>query len=197
MYSLLQPKEIYIRYETPLCTYCFSYSAISIICGLVPYKYGNITQYLISSFIYLACYFIGMGRKCGNNLDYYKKVLKNNLDFLKLSFLPMTFLITIFGFLFTVTGYKIQDLHIDSNYIQNAIFKVMDFDKNTDVTIMMIKLILTVIIILVLLYIISLPIQLISYFIISVIYYFREHGNSYFILLKKYTSIVKYLLKQI
>lgn len=73
----------------------------------------------------------------------------------------------------------------------------MEFDNNTDVAIMMIKLILTVIILLALLYIISLPIQLISYFIILVIYYVREHGDSYFILLKKYTSIVKYLLKQI
>ena len=37
VFSMLQPKEIYLRYETPLCTYCFSYSAISILCGLVPY----------------------------------------------------------------------------------------------------------------------------------------------------------------
>lgn len=196
MCSLLQPKEIYLRYETPLCTYCFSYSAISILCGLVPYKYGISFQYVISSFIYLACYFIGMGRKCGSDSEYYKKILKNNLDFLKLSFLPMTFLITIFGFAFTVTGFKIQDLHIDTNYIQNTISGVVEFNDNTDVVIMVIKLILIAIILLALLYIISLPIQLISYFVILVIQYFREHGNSYFILLKKYASIVKYLLKQ-
>lgn len=54
----------------------------------------------------------------------------------------MTFLITIFGFAFTVTGFKIQDLHIDTNYIQNTISGVVEFNDNTDVVIMVIKLIL-------------------------------------------------------
>ena len=196
IWKLLKPKEIYLRYETPLFTYCFSYSAITIICAVVPYKYGIGIQYVISSFVYLAFYFIGMWRKCGSNSNYYKKILKNNLDFLKLSFLPMTFLITIFGFTFTVTGFKIQDLKIDANDIQNIIYGVLEFNDNTDVVIMFTKLILLVIILIVLLYIISLPIQLISYFVILVIQYFREHGNPYFILLKKYASIVKYLIKQ-
>jgi len=108
----------------------------------------------------------------------------------------MTFLLTIFGFAFAVTGFRIQDLHIDTNYIQNTISGVVEFNDNTDVVIMVIKLILIAIILIALLYIISLPIQLISYFVILVIQYFREHGNSYFILLKKYASIVKYLLEQ-
>ena len=46
-------------------------------------------------------------------------------------------------------------------------------------------------------YIISLPVQVISYFVISVINYFRKHKAGYIGLFKKYKSIVGYLLKSI
>ena len=52
-------------------------------------------------------------------------------------------------------------------------------------------------IILILFYILSLPVQVVSYFIISVINYFRKHKAGYIGLFKKYWSIVIYLLKGI
>lgn len=31
LWEKIQPKELYLRYETPLFTYCFSYTAISVL----------------------------------------------------------------------------------------------------------------------------------------------------------------------
>lgn len=41
----IEPREQFVRYETPLCTYCFSYSALSIIFALLEvagFRYGGI-----------------------------------------------------------------------------------------------------------------------------------------------------------
>lgn len=58
---------------------------------------------IVASALYLLFYFVGMARKCGSDKTYYEKVLDNNMEFLKLSFLPLGFIITVLGFCFTVT----------------------------------------------------------------------------------------------
>ena len=58
-----------------------------------------------------------MAKRYKVNKEEYSKVLDNNMAFLKLSFMPVGFVITFFGFLFTITGVKVQDLNFDSNFI--------------------------------------------------------------------------------
>lgn len=49
----------------------------------------NGTDIVVASALYLLLYFVGMARKCGRNEQYYEKILDNNIEFLKLSFLPL------------------------------------------------------------------------------------------------------------
>lgn len=108
LWRKIQPKELYLRYETPLFTYCFSYTAISLLALVLPNENGM--GIIVASALYLLFYFVGMARKCGRNEQYYEKILDNNMEFLKLSFLPLGFIITVLGFCFTITGMKVQEL---------------------------------------------------------------------------------------
>ena len=77
LWRKIQPKELYLRYETPLFAYCFSYMAISLLALILPDENGM--GIIVASALYLLFYFVGMARKCGNNEQYYKKVLDNNI----------------------------------------------------------------------------------------------------------------------
>lgn len=122
--------------------------------------------------------------------DYYFKVLKNNKDFLKLSFLPMTFIITILGFYFTITGFKVQKIQLRFNEVQNSINQLFNYN-NINLIQILVKSLILMMFILVFLYIVSLPIQAMSYFIIAVIQYFSNYGESYKKTLKKYFIILR------
>lgn len=189
IWKIIQPKEIYLRYETPLFTYCFSYTAISIISIMMPGQRGM--QLIYASIIYLLCYFVGMRRKCGRIEEYYVRVLKNNKDFLKLSFLPITFIITVVGFYCTITGLKIQEITLDFPGIQDAVKQFWNYNDYTNIVLMFIEPLVLGIVLLVLFYIVSLPIQVMSYFIISVIQYFCEYREIYINILKNTYYILK------
>lgn len=73
----------------------------------------------------------------------------------------------------------------------------MNYNDDTNTFMFFLKMIVSGGFILMLFYIISLPVQVISYFVISVINYFRKHKAGYIGLFKKYKSIVGYLLKSI
>lgn len=195
LWRKIQPKELYLRYETPLFTYCFSYTAISLLALVLPNENGM--GIIVASALYLLFYFVGMARKCGRNEQYYEKILDNNIEFLKLSFLPLGFIITILGFCFTITGMKVQELSIDFTIISNTYTSLMNYNDDTNTFMLFLKMIVSGGFILMLFYIISLPVQVISYFVISVINYFRKHKAGYIGLFKKYKSIVGYLLKSI
>lgn len=110
---IIEPRTQFVRYETPLCTYCFSYTALSIIYMIMNnagIKYG----WVIAFVTYILIYFLGMYRRYEKN-ESYICVLDNNLEFLKLSFVPLTFLITMIGFAFTVAGFDLQQ--IDWEYL--------------------------------------------------------------------------------
>ena len=158
LWRKIQPKELYLRYETPLFTYCFSYTAISLLALVLPNENGM--GIIVASALYLLFYFVGMARKCGRNEQYYEKILDNNIEFLKLSFL-------------------------------------MNYNDETNTLMLFLKLIVSGGLILILFYVISLPIQVISYFVISVINYFRKHKAGYIGLSKKFLGIVAYFLKNI
>lgn len=84
LWRKIQPKELYLRYETPLFTYCFSYTAISLLALVLPNKNG--TDIVVASALYLLLYFVGMARKCGRNEQYYEKYWTIILNFLNYRF---------------------------------------------------------------------------------------------------------------
>ena len=195
LWEKIQPKELYLRYETPLFTYCFSYTAISVLALVLSNE--NSMGIIVASALYLLFYFVGMARKCGSNEQYYNKVLKNNMEFLKVSFLPLGFIITVMGFYFTITGMKIQELPLNFTTIANTFTSLMNYNNESNMLMQFLKILASGEIILILFYILSLPVQVVSYFIISVINYFRKHKAGYIGLFKKYWGIVIYLLKGI
>ena len=193
LWRKIQPKELYLRYETPLFTYCFSYTAISLLALAVPNKNGM--SIIGASVLYILFYFVGMARKCGRNKQYYEKILDNNMEFLKLSFLPLGFSITVLGFCFTITGLKVQELPLDFDTIENMYNGLMNYNDSTNILMFFLKMLVSEGIILIFLYGISLPIQVVSYFVIAVINYFRKHKAGYIGLFKKFLDIVVCLLK--
>lgn len=193
MWKKIQLKELYLRYETPLFAYCFSYTAISLLALIWPNKNGM--SIIAASALYLLFYFVGMARKCGSNEQYYTKMLDNNMEFLKLSFLPLGFIITVLGFCFTITGMKVQELPFDFTIIVNTYTGLMSYNNETNTLMRFLKMIASGGLILILFYIVSLPVQVVSYFVISVINYFRKHKAGYIELFKKYLSIIIYFNK--
>lgn len=195
MWRKIQPKEVYLRYETPLFSYCFSYTAISVLVLIVPVEDG--VGIIVASVLYLLFYFIGMARKCRSNEQQYKKILDNNMEFLKLSFLPLGFIITVLGFVFTITGMKVQEIPFDYMMIENTCLNLMNYSDETNALMLLLKMVVSGGIILIVFYIISLPVQVISYFFISFIFYFRKHKAGYIGMFKKYFGIIVFLLKRI
>ncbi len=191
----IQPKDLYLRYETPLFTYCFSYTAISLLALMLPFD--NDMSIIVASVLYLLFYFAGMARKCGSNEQYYNKVLDDNIEFLKLSFLPLGFIITVMGFFFTITGLKVQEFHLNFKIIVNTYNSLMNNNDETNILMLLLKMIASVGPIFVLFYIISLPVQVISYFVVSIINYYRKYKAGYIGLFKKYLGIVIWLFKGI
>lgn len=188
IWGVIEEKDLYLRYETPLFAFCFSYMAVYIIALFLPIRVGT---YVIASFIYLLCYFIGMARRCYGKKEYYVQILSNNLDFLKLSFLPLAFIITIVGFICTITGLKVQEIPWkDISFWQVINGWITNMDESNMVY-MFIRLLILGVILLLLLYLISLPIQVISYFIIILIQYFSEHNKPYIKLFKIYLDVLK------
>lgn len=195
IWKKIQPREFYLRYETPLFAYGFSYTAISMLALIIPNRNGG--NIIVASALYLLFYFVGMARKCGRDEQYYSKVLENNMEFLKLSFLPLGCVITVLGFLFTITGIKVQELPLDFSLIDKILNIVINYSDDANILIQFVRLLISGVIILFFLYIISLPIQAVSYFLISAINYFRKHKTGYIDLFKKYYEIVRWLLKGI
>lgn len=195
LWKKIQPKELYLRYETPLFAYCFSYTAISTLAAMLPNK--NDGSIIEASVLYIVFYFLGMIRRCRSNEEYYNKVLENNIQFLKLSFLPLGFIITVLGFYFTITGMKVQELNLDFTSIINIGNQFMQYDKEVNEVILLLDTIVFVIFILILFYIVSLPVQVISYFVLLLINYFRKYKVGYIGLCKKCLSIIVYIFKTI
>ncbi len=193
LWRKIQPKKLYLRYETPLFTYCFSYMAIWLLILALPNENGM--GIIVASVLYLGFYFIGMARKCGCDEQYYSKVLHNNIEFLKLSFLPLGFIITVLGFCFTITGMKIQELPLNYTIINNIFTSLINYKDKTNTLVLFLKILGSGGVILILFYIISLPVQVVAYFVISIINYFRKYKVGYIELFKKCRDIVSLFIK--
>lgn len=190
LWKKIQPQYKCMRYETPLIVYCFSFMPLCFIAMIIQIE-NEVLSLCIAAIIYIFIYFFGMIVKYRNKCDRLKEVLNNNENFLKLSFLPFAFLITVFGFYFTMTGSNIFEIW---NYFSHNFTDVVDFIKNKlyllkDAS--TINLLLYMICVSTLFYFMSLPIQVISYFCVMVIKYFLEYGKTYKTLAKKIVSFIR------
>ena len=191
----LQPREHYVRYETPLFALCFSFTAIVFLAEVI--GQDDPKSILLAVLVYIATYIIEMRRKYSNP-EKYSKALQANLEFLKLSFVPLVFLITVAGFLFTFMGtfvgtedsmkllyewYKYLKGLTSANIISIPGYLDIGFDSA-------VALFLVVVQLCILFYICSIPLQLFAYFIMLVIKYFLEYGGPYKAIVKKYWDMV-------
>lgn len=197
--DIVKLKEHYLRYETPLISFCLSYTAITIIILCLPSKLTVDKKYIVAIVIYLLSYFIGMYRRVshikeGDKLKKYESILENNLSFLKLSFIPISFIITIFGFLFTIMGWNVNAQHfiwLDDFF--NIISQFNYLDNMIKSIIYTFVLLITFFLIL---YIVSLPVQVIGYFIINLIQHFRRFSHPYKLLVERYIRMIMHFIKQ-
>lgn len=192
LWKVICPKEFYFRYETPFITYCCSFMVVYLI-SLVPFPLRG-GQYIIAPVLYLLVYFVGMCRKYKNKEECLDKVLENNMEFLKLSFLPITFLITIVGFGFTATGLKIQDFNVDWVHIYEAITNYFRNDIGENLFSLCFHIFICGFAVLLIFYVVSLPMQVIAFFIITVIKYYQKYGRAYRELICKLFRYIKWLM---
>lgn len=185
----------YLRYETPLVTYCFSYIGIVIIVCLLPGK-GKIIKFCFGMFLYLLFYFMGMSNLCGEDKKYYKTVLDNNMDFLKLSFLPIGFIITMGGF-WSIIPYCIKETILSKG--KSLFVNLYGYGDEFNILLCLKEIarslfanlcehgneinifqhLIVGLVVLIIFYILSLPVQVLSYFFISVINYCLKYEKEY------------------
>lgn len=177
----------YIRYNTPLFTYCFSFIPIMILVCNLPIDV-KVTQIIKMSLVYLLIYFVGMYRAYGKDRLDYKKILKHNISFLKLSFLPLGFCITVFGFYFTVSG---TDAHEIPVMIKDMICNMIEaYRGEKDIINGVLYLVKLEGILLIVNYFICLPMQAVAYFVISIIKYLGKHKAGYIEMFKDEYKII-------
>lgn len=95
IWSKIQPKDLYLRYETPLLTYDLCYTTI--IVSVMAFVNKGFWGMVAVDFLYVFIYLVGMIRRCGRREQYFEKILNHNKEFLTLSFLPLGFLVTSLG----------------------------------------------------------------------------------------------------
>lgn len=196
IYSMLYPEDVCARYETPLLAFCFSYITIAIISILIPTDY-LLFNVIASMLIYGVIYLIGMRRKYKNSCRYIE-VLEANLDFFKLSFIPISFFFTMIGFAFTVYGTLRIEFDFEKIYrFGSQIYKYLTeyteliSDANEFGFSYLGYCFVCLIVLCASLYIVSIPLQLIEYFFIQVVLYFHKHKSQYHTILIRYYAILK------
>ena len=178
------------RYQIPCVTYCFSYMVVLIIAPI--FHYNDLINTIIVYVLYGLVYFLGMARRYKMDKKTYYMVLDNNMAFLKLSFMPIGFIITLFGFLFTITGMKIQEFNF--NYVTDITTYISSVQINNISVEILLKIFFSIVILFLLFYIISLPFQVVSYFVIAVINYASNYREAYVELISNYKNLLKKLL---
>ncbi|MGW7886415.1 hypothetical protein ACWEW8_06970 [Staphylococcus xylosus] len=185
-------------YKVPLITYFSSFTIIGLLVGLTTAIHADyiskthqidlfviIISYLSSSFVYLLAFYFGMYRrfKVDKNNIKNKSIFLENLSihrqFLNLSFIPLTFVITVIGIISSLKipiKISIYDFNSSLNYISNIMINYID---SNNFLILLLGFILNLTILFILLYIFTIPLQLIALFINYVFKYFYEHGRYY------------------
>lgn len=174
-----QSKKLYLRYETPIFTFYFSWFPIMLLTHVLPVK--ECLGMIISSFIYVVLYLGGMFRRTSCLKKQYERILNNNIEFLSISYKPFGFIITIFGFYFTITGKNIHEL-FNFFSIENLFIKIVN-EYSGNIFIEFFVLIFLSIII-------SLPVQVMSYYLILIIKYFYKYKIEHVTFVRKLIKLL-------
>lgn len=196
--TFLFKNEHYKYYKVPLITYFSSFTIIGFLVGLTTSIHADyisnthqidlfvvVISYLSSSIVYLLAFYFGMYRRFKvdkNNIECKSIFLKNlsiHRQFLNLSFIPLTFVITLIGVISSLNipiNISIYDINSSLNYISNIMLNYVD---SNNFLVLLLGFILNLTILVILLYIFTIPLQLIALFINYVFKYFYEHGSYY------------------
>lgn len=186
-------------YYAPLITYYFSlFPLLIVILGLSTIIDSNfiseknlmnpkveIISYLIIVILYVILFYLAMFRRFNvdNNKIKNKIVLLDILSlhrqFLNLSFIPITFVITIIGVASSLN--KPISFHLlDINNFIDYLFQIaLILNYSDNILLMLLGIIFHFITLFIVFYIFTIPLQLISLFINYVFKYFYEHGRYY------------------
>jgi len=171
-----------LRYHLPGFTYYFSGILLIGVGGYLENRISLFTYhdniYLITSYtialyvcisiLYVFIFYLGMWRRIGH-IDkgkYFIKTLGKHRKFLKLSFIPVSFVVTVLGFI-SVFG----DINISFILIMRFVFGVLDGVKQNSL--------LNGIILMIIVYVFSIPVQLLALFINNLFVYVFEEGHYY------------------
>ncbi|AKS70346.1 hypothetical protein RN70_00400 [Staphylococcus schleiferi] len=192
-------------YKVPLITYFSSFITIGILVGLITSIHADyiskthqielyiiVNSYLCSAVVYLLAFYFGMYRRFSEdkNSDASKSVfleiLSIHRQFLNLSFIPLTFVITLIGI---ISSLKIPiniSIHDINSYINNISNYMIKYLNSGNFLIQFLGFVLNLTILVVLFYIFTLPLQLAALFINYVFKYFYEYGSYYKDIYKDY-----------
>lgn len=186
-------------YYVPLITYYFSsVPFLFIIVGLSTSIHADfisetgyidsnieIISYLTSIILYVLVFYFAMYRrfKVDNDKIKSKKVFLDILSihrqFLNLSFIPITFVITIIGIASSLnTPIQLNLLGLN-NFINYLFGKSILLSDSENILFILIAIFINFIVVFIGIYIFTIPLQLISLFVNYVFKYFYEHGRYY------------------
>ena len=200
IWSKIQPKDLYLRYETPLITHTLCYTTI--IASWLALDNKGFLGMIAVDFFYVLIYLVGMVRRCGWRGQYFEKILNNNKEFLTLSFLPLGFLVTALGIAISILGFIDSTLDIQMITLTNLwetaeeilTFFISSYTA-TNVLAVLSEIVLVVILFLMTCYVLSLPIQLIAYLGLSIIDHFNKYKTGYKVLYGTYMKLLDPILK--
>lgn len=199
IWSKIQPKNLYLRYETPFYTYILCYPTIVLSLWVLDNK--GFLDMIAVDFLYVLIYLIGMVRRCGWREQYFGKILKNNKEFLKLSFLPFKFLVTSLSIAISILEFFDSNFEIKAIALTNfcgtvkEICDILSRHASMAVLEALLEVVLMIIIFLIMCYILSFPIQLIAYLCLSIIDYFYKYKTGYKVLYSAYMKLLDPILK--
>ena len=185
-----------VNYEIPFITYCFPVIVIEIVseavllpCFANQFQDTEWLEWLclgIASIVYVIIYFLGMTGKYVKDEKKFENILENNENFLKLSFLPFVFLITVIGFCFTITGKNIFDEEIIDYLGMPTQILIESFQhfKNLSSERVGLQVLVQFLTLNVMMYTMSLPVQLFARWGVELLTYFYKYKNGYLKTLK-------------
>lgn len=182
-------------YKTPLLTYYSSTLPMYLLILVSSIIYGGFVErsdqfdsmtililYMIFSVLFVFILYIAMFRRFKKNKANYTRFLELlalHRQFLNLSFLPITFVITIIGFISSWNvplSFQIIDVLKFLNFIMDGIVAL---EISGNILLMLLSIFLYLIFMMTLFYLSSIPMQLTSLFINYVFKYFCEYDKEY------------------
>ncbi|RHO63777.1 hypothetical protein DW085_17640 [Clostridium sp. AF50-3] len=200
IWSKIQPKDLYLRYETPLLTYDLCYTTI--IVAWLAFDSKGFWGAIAVDFLYVFIYLVGMIRRCGRRERYFEKILNHNKEFLTLSFLPLGFLATSLGAAISILEFIDPTYDVKTMALTNLqrvgeeiLTLFLSSHATANALAVLLEIALVMILFFIMCYVLSLPVQLIAYLGLSIINHFNKYKTGYKVLYGTYVKLSDPILK--